>query len=59
MDDAEEVVKHAELVVVGSRHESVLNAIGLVGADPQVLDLVRLPADVREPLAATYHAIAW
>ena len=59
VEDAHDVVEHAELLVVGSRGQSVLTAFAEVSPEVEVLDLVRLPDEVRQELAGGYHAIAW
>ncbi|WP_445259065.1 nucleotide sugar dehydrogenase [Nocardioides aurantiacus] len=59
VDDAAAVVEHAELLVVGSRHETVLSSFAQAGPDVAVLDLVRLPEELRDRRAEGYHAIAW
>jgi len=57
--DAHDVVKHAELLIAGSREQSVLTAFAEVGPAVEVLDIVRLPVEVRRRLSGGYHAIAW
>ena len=59
LDDPGEVASHGELLVAGSGEESVLKALTSVAGDVPVLDLVRLPDDLRASIGDRYHAIAW
>jgi GDP-mannose 6-dehydrogenase len=59
LDDADAVVDHADLIVVGSRDETVLAALAEPGIQTEVLDLVRVPDELRHRLGSRYHAIAW
>lgn len=58
-DDAAAVLKHAEVHVVGSRDPSVVEAIGKLGHDRIVVDLVRLPDAAARRGSPNYAGIAW
>ncbi|WP_299050352.1 nucleotide sugar dehydrogenase [uncultured Nocardioides sp.] len=68
-EDAGEVAAHGRTLVVGSRDESVLAALGALDASQDaggdgvdLVDLVRLPDELVDGLRARgvrYHAIAW
>jgi GDP-mannose 6-dehydrogenase len=58
-DDADAVLAHAEVCVVGSRDPQVVAAVDGMGAHQFLVDLVRLPdADARRDDPA-YTGIAW
>ena len=59
VEDPQRLVQDSDVLIVGSRDESVLTALAGVEAGVDVLDLVRLPDDMRAGLGADYHAIAW
>lgn len=59
VDDPAAVVAYGDLLVVGSREESVLSALFEIAPDVEVLDLVRLPDPLRERMGKRCHAIAW
>lgn len=59
VDDPAEVVAHGETLVVGSRDDAVVGALGVVEAGTGVLDLVRLPDGAVARSEVDYRAIAW
>jgi GDP-mannose 6-dehydrogenase len=59
VEDPQLLVESSEVLVVGSRDDSVLTALAGVESGVDVLDLVRLPDDMRAGLGTAYHAIAW
>jgi len=58
-DDADEVVEHAEVCVVGTREPAVVSAIDRCTDDHLVIDLVRLPGAERRRDDNSYVGIGW
>jgi GDP-mannose 6-dehydrogenase len=58
-DDADAVLAHAEICVVGSKDPQVLKAISNARPDQIVIDLVRLPDAAERRSAENYEGIAW
>jgi GDP-mannose 6-dehydrogenase len=58
-DDVAAVLEHAEVHVVGSRDPGVIDAIGHLGQDQVIVDLVRLPDAEQRRGGPNYAGIAW
>ena len=57
-DDVDELLAHAELLVVGNNAPEFVEALTRTRADQKVLDLVRVPADLAD-VKAEYQGICW
>jgi GDP-mannose 6-dehydrogenase len=58
-DDADAVLAHADVLVVGSRDDRVVEAIGNARPEHIVVDLVRLPDAEARRGSAGYIGIGW
>jgi GDP-mannose 6-dehydrogenase len=58
-DDADAVLDHAEICVVGTRDPQVVKAIENARPDQIIVDLVRLPDAAERRGSPTYSGIAW
>jgi GDP-mannose 6-dehydrogenase len=55
----EEVVKNAEVVIIGTRSADQSHLNGFLRADQVVIDLINLDRSRRPQSAATYQGICW
>jgi GDP-mannose 6-dehydrogenase len=58
-DDADAVLDHGEVLIVGSRAPEVVDAVARAGADKVVIDLIRLPNAEELRGTSTYRGIGW
>jgi GDP-mannose 6-dehydrogenase len=58
-DDAEDVLAHAEVCVVGSTDPQVLDAVAATTSDQLVIDLVHLPDAAARRGAPNYAGLSW
>lgn len=58
-DDADEVLAHGEVVIVGSRSPEVVDALSRLRPDCLLIDLVRLPNAERLRGRPNYQGIGW
>jgi GDP-mannose 6-dehydrogenase len=59
VDDVETVVKHGDVLIIGSRAPEVVDAVSRCGSDRLVVDLVRLPDAAVMRGRVNYRGIAW
>jgi len=57
--DLEEVVKNAEVIIIGTRSADQIHLNGFLRADQVVIDLINLDRARRPQSAATYEGICW
>jgi len=57
VDDIQEVVDHAEVVVVGNRSREFVEVLSSLRREQHVIDLVRIAKDAHT--SASYEGIAW
>lgn len=58
LEDIDQVMEHAEVLVVGNNTEEFNEALAKVRPDQQVVDLARVGADLTH-LNGNYHGICW
>jgi GDP-mannose 6-dehydrogenase len=58
-DDADAVLEHGEVLIVGSRSPEVVDAISRVGSECLIIDLVRLPDAAHLRGRSNYQGIGW
>lgn len=58
LEDIDEVLEHAEVIVVGNNTDEFNEALAHVRPDQQVVDLARVSADLSH-LNGNYHGICW
>lgn len=59
VDDLDAVLRHGEILIVGSRTPEVCDAVTRRAADQLVIDLVRLPDAKQLNGSGSYRGIAW
>jgi GDP-mannose 6-dehydrogenase len=57
-DDVDEVVEHAEIIVVGTKDPEVVAALGRANGTT-IIDLVRIPGSEDLIGSPTYHGLCW
>lgn len=59
VEDIDTVLRHGEIIIVGSRTPEVLDAVARSGPDQLIIDLVRLPDAENWRGRRNYRGIAW
>lgn len=57
--DVDSVLEHGDLFIAGTKDPSVIDAVGRIGADDTLIDLVRLPDAEERRCTPGYIGIAW
>ena len=57
--EVDSVLDHGEVFVVGSREQSIVDAVAKIPADSPIIDLVRLPDAAERRKDAMYDGIGW